>query len=184
MCSFCYDSLMSHYVLKRSRRAKYMRLTVRAGGEVVLIAPHAFSAASIKRFLARHSRWIEKSASRMQRLKPLPSGKKEYRARREAAREFVHERLAHWNSFYSFNFGRVAIKDTSTLWGSCSRKGNLNFSYKLIFLPRDVADYVIVHELCHLQEHNHSPAFWALVEKAQPEYPRLRRELRKYVLRG
>lgn len=171
------------YVLRRSKRAKYVRLSVRPGGEVVLTAPHAFSVQTIEQFLAKHSQWIERSVRRMRHLKQLPSGKKEYRARREAARSFVRERLSHWNSFYNFRFGRVAIKDTKSLWGSCSRKGNLNFSYKLLFLPRELADYVIVHELCHLQEHNHSNAFWQLVAKEQPDYQRLRRELRTYVLR-
>lgn len=161
-----------------------MRLTVRPGGEVLLTAPHSFSVATIENFLARHSQWIEKSVARMRHLKTLPSGKKEYGARREAARAFVHDRLTYWNSFYDFRYGRVAIKDTKSLWGSCSRKGNLNFSYKLIFVPRELADYVIVHELCHLAEHNHSRAFWQLVQKAQPDYLRLRRELRTYVLRG
>jgi hypothetical protein len=159
-----------------------MRLTVRPGGTVILIAPEAFSARTIETFLAKHANWLDRSVAKMRYLKPLPGGRREYEARREAARAFVHERLAFWNSFYRFRFGRIAIKDTSSLWGSCSRKGNLNFSYKLIYLPRGLADYVIVHELCHLAEHNHSPAFWALVKKTQPNTTRLRKELRTYVL--
>lgn len=160
-----------------------MRLTVRPGGEVMLTAPHSFSVATIERFLAKHSQWIEKSVARMRHLKQLHGGKKEYRLHREAARALVHERLAHWNALYGFNYGRVAIKDTKSLWGSCSRNGNLNFSYKLLFLPRELADYVVVHELCHIREHNHGPRFWALVERAQPEFSKLRRHLRGYILR-
>lgn len=160
-----------------------MRLAVRPGGEVVLTAPHSFSVATIESFLAKHSQWIEKSVARMRHLKQLPGGKREYCSHRETARAFVHERLAHWNALYGFKYGRVAIKDTKSLWGSCSRKGNLNFSYKLVFLPSELADYVIVHELCHLKEHNHSVRFWQLVARAQPGYRRLRRELRAYVLR-
>jgi len=170
------------FVVRRSKRAKYIRLTVRPGGEVVLTAPHAFSVTTIERFLVRRSRWIEKSVQKMRHLVPLPGGKREYLAHRETARTFVHERIAYWNSSYNFRFGRVAIKDTVSLWGSCSRRGNLNFSYKLLFLPRRLADYIIVHELCHLAEQNHGARFWALVGKTQPRYKDLRRELQKYVL--
>lgn len=64
-------------------------------------------------------------------------------------------------------------------WGSASERGNLNFNYKLLFLPLEVADYVIVHELCHLAEFNHSPAFWRLVERACPTHRALRQALRR-----
>lgn len=160
-----------------------MRLVVRPGGAVVLTVPEQFSVSTIELFLAKHSAWIEKSVHRMRQLVPLPSGRKEYMANREAARALVHERLEYWNSFYKFHYSRVAIKNTKSLWGSCSRKGNLNFSYKLLFLPRELVDYVIVHELCHLREHNHGKGFWRLVAQTQPDYLRLRRLLRTYVLR-
>lgn len=156
---------------------------VQPGGVVILTVPARVPLNMIERFVARHAEWIERSVQRMGALKPLPSGKKEYALHREAARAFVHERLEYWNRFYRYTFRRVAIKNTKTLWGSCSRKGNLNFSYKLLFLPREVADYVIVHELCHLREHNHGKGFWHLVAQTQPDYIRLRRELRTYVLR-
>ena len=174
---------MDKYFLRRSGRARYMRLSVRAGGTVVVTAPRAIPLPTIEKFLHQHSKWLERATKRMRHVKRLPKGRREYTAHREAARAFVRERLQYWNSFYRFPFGRVAIKNTKTLWGSCSKKGNLNFSYALVFLPREIADYVIVHEICHLKEHNHSPAFWQLVAQMQPEYQRLRRELRTYVLR-
>ena len=149
----------------------------------MLTVPERFPVSTIEQFLEKHSEWIEKSVRRMQQLVPLPSGRKEYLANREAARGLIHERLEYWNSFYAFRYSRVAIKNTKSLWGSCSRKGNLNFSYKLLFLPRELVDYVIVHELCHLKEHNHGKGFWALVSHTQPEFIRLRKQLRMYVLR-
>ena len=66
--------------------------------------------------------------------------------------------------------GRVAVRDQKTRWGSCSGKGNVNFNWKLIMAPPQVLDYVVIHELCHLYEFNHSPRFWALVERQMPEY--------------
>lgn len=100
-----------------------------------------------------------------------------YRAHKEVARVFIHERLAYFNAHYGFVYKRVAIRNQRTCWGSCSEHGNLNFNYKLLFLPSHLADYVIVHELCHLAELNHSPQFWARVAEMCPTYRECRKEL-------
>ena len=99
--------------------------------------------------------------------------------KRELARILVENRLSVINKFYKFNINRVAIKNTTTRWGSCSSKKNLNFNYKIIYLKPYLADYLIVHELCHLGELNHSKKFWALVEKTIPNYAKLNKELKK-----
>jgi hypothetical protein len=98
--------------------------------------------------------------------------------KRELARIFIENKLSYFNKFYNFEINRVAVKDTSSRWGSCSSKKNLNFNYKIIYLKPELADYLIVHELCHLGELNHSKRFWALVEKAIPNYVRNNKELR------
>jgi predicted metal-dependent hydrolase len=92
----------------------------------------------------------------------------------------AHARVAHFNSFYSFTVGRISIRDTKTRWGSCSKKGNINFNYKILFLPPYMADYVVVHELCHLKEFNHSQNFWDLVAQVVPEHKAIRAELKKH----
>lgn len=102
-----------------------------------------------------------------------------YQTYKEYAREVVRARVAHFNNHYNFTVGRIAIKNQKRCWGSCSAKGNLNFNYKIIFLPEALMDYVIVHELCHLKELNHSPAFWNVVAKAVPEYKTHRAHLRR-----
>lgn len=99
--------------------------------------------------------------------------------RRELARKFVLHKVNYFNSFYGFKINRIAIKNTKTRWGSCSSKGNLNFNYKIIFLKPEMADYLIVHELCHLGEFNHSKRFWHLVSKTIPNYAKLTKELKK-----
>jgi len=109
---------------------------------------------------------------------------KHYLAHKEAARALVHARLEHFNIFYGLTYKRVSIKNQRTCWGSCSEHGNLNFSYKLLFLPPALADYVIIHELCHLAELNHSPSFWELVARACPEYETHRAELKRLSVRG
>lgn len=104
---------------------------------------------------------------------------KHYVAHKEAARVFVHERLKIVNQIYGFAYNRVAIRDQKSRWGSCSTKGNLNFNYRIQFLPLHLADYIIAHELCHLKEFNHGKGFWDLVTRAAPEHEKCCAELRK-----
>ena len=82
----------------------------------------------------------------------------------------IRERLEFYAPRIGVNFGRVTIRDQRSRWGSCSAKHNLNFNWKLIMAPPQVLNYVVIHELCHLIEFNHSPRFWGLVEKQMPEY--------------
>ena len=103
--------------------------------------------------------------------------------KREQARRFVEGRIKYFNSFYNFKINRIAIKNQSTRWGSCSSKGNLNFNYKIIYLRLALADYLIVHELCHLGEFNHSKKFRDLVSKTIPDYVNINKELRRTPVR-
>ena len=93
-----------------------------------------------------------------------------YLTHKEQARTLIHERLEYYNQFYKLTYNRVAIRDQRRCWGSCSSKGNLNFSYKLLFLPPCLRDYVILHELCHLRELNHSSQFWETMAEVMPDY--------------
>ncbi|MCF7865254.1 MAG: M48 family metallopeptidase [Candidatus Pacebacteria bacterium] len=90
----------------------------------------------------------------------------------------VTERLKYFNTFYNFTYKDVRVKKVSTRWGSCSRKGNLNFSHKLALLLPEEIDYVVVHELCHLAEFNHGPNFWKLVERTIPNYLQIRKGMK------
>ena len=103
--------------------------------------------------------------------------------KREQARILVENRLSFFNKFYKFEINRIAIKNTSTRWGSCSSKKNLNFNYKIIYLKPYLADYLIVHELCHLGQLNHSKKFWALVSQTIKDYGKISKELKKTHIR-
>ena len=105
-------------------------------------------------------------------------GRAHYLQHKGLARELVHTRIAHFNQFYSVPIRKVFIKNHKRRWGSCSERGNLNFNYKILFLPQEIADYIIVHELCHLLEFNHSSRFWAHVARAMPEHRTQRKILR------
>ena len=86
------------------------------------------------------------------------------------ALERIRQRLSHYAPLIGVEFGRVAIRDQKSRWGSCSAKHNLNFNWKLIMAPPQALEYVVIHELCHLIEFNHSARFWRLVESRMPEY--------------
>src|SRR6185503_14381118 len=174
------------YDIRPSPRAQHMRLTMYPGGKVVLTMLRRFTHDDAKRFMRSHSRWLLRALQKLERVAPkkhLPSGLREYRARKEQARQLVRERLGHFNSFYGYAIGRISIRNQKSRWGSCSRRGDMNFNFKLVHLPPQLADYIIVHELCHIEEHNHSGRFWALVAKTVPHHASLRRALRAYSLR-
>jgi predicted metal-dependent hydrolase len=105
--------------------------------------------------------------------------KRDYVRYRDTAEAFVERKVHELNRQYGFTIGRITVRNQKTRWGSCSRKGNLNFNYKLLLIPERLADYVIVHEICHIGEFNHSRKFWDLVWQAIPDYAERRAELRK-----
>lgn len=104
---------------------------------------------------------------------------KKYKENKDKALSIVKDRIEYFNTIYNFKWNRIVIRNQKTRWGSCSRKGNLNFNYKIALLPPESADYIIVHELCHLGEFNHSQKFWDLVAKTIPDYLVIRKDLRK-----
>ena len=106
------------------------------------------------------------------------SGSAEYVIYKNKARKLANERIMHFNSLYQFKINRIAIKNQKSRWGSCSKKGNLNFNYRIALLPQRLSDYVILHELCHLGEFNHSKNFWKLMEKAMPDYQSIKEEFK------
>ena len=108
--------------------------------------------------------------------------KRDYIKYKEVARVLAKSRIAYYNTLYRFRVNRVAIKNSRSRWGSCSKKGNLNFNYKIALLSAELADYVIVHELCHLGEFNHSPKFWKLVAQAIPNYKVLKKKFKRMSL--
>ena len=111
----------------------------------------------------------------------LPRARKEsakYKNAKAVARALAHARLEHFNKHYGLTYAKVFIRNQKSRWGACSAKGNLGFNYRICYLPPELSDYIIVHELCHLGQFNHSPAFWALVAQTVPNHKELRKELK------
>ncbi len=109
-------------------------------------------------------------------------GRKRYLEYKEKAIILAENRIEHYNKLYHFKVNRISIKNQKSRWGSCSKKGNLNFNYKIVLLPPELADYVIVHELCHLGEFNHSKKFWKLVSIAMPDYKEIKKKFKGIIL--
>jgi predicted metal-dependent hydrolase len=165
-----------------------IRLSIYNEGRCVVSVNTSTSLQTITNFIHEKYSWILKQKTFFQErfipfhtLKDKRSTRNEYLLKKEATRLLVNERLTYFNKMYNFRYQRVSIKNTKSRWGSCSKMGNLNFNYKLGSIPQSLADYVIVHELCHLKELNHGKDFWDLVAKAIPNYNELRRDLKKYI---
>ena len=105
---------------------------------------------------------------------------KDFKENKKASYELISERIRELNQSGEYPVGKVSIKNQKTRWGSCSGKRNLSFNYKIIFMPENLRDYIIIHELCHLKEMNHSKNFWNLVSQKVPDYKALRRQIKLY----
>ena len=170
------------YTLKVSKRARRMRLAIYGDGAFVVTAPQFVGLGTIEQFIVRKSQWV---IDKMEYFKQfsgrvlIKNAKHEFALHKQSALILAVERMAHFNEIYQFSWGKVTIRNQKTRWGSCSRKGNINFNYKIALLPAHIADYIIVHELCHLKEFNHSRNFWDLVAQAVPNHREVRMELKK-----
>ena len=158
-----------------------MRITISHGGQVTVTIPTSFKVALIEQFMLERADWVIRGIDRLKDLKK-PLSKKEafllFEKHKMQAKEFVDKKVKFYNQYYNFKYKKVAVRDQKTRWGSCSKEGNLNFNYKIVHLPPHLADYIVVHELCHLGELNHSQKFWNLVAKTFPNYKTLRQELK------
>jgi len=169
------------YVFKRTLRSKSVKLAIYQDGHFVVTAPKWYPVYVVNKFIEEKSQWIFDKVKDVDfdlLLQKKADEAEDYKKNVKLARVVVAGRLEIFNRYYGFAYNRVSIKKQKTCWGSCSQKGNLNFNYKIINLPEDMRDYVIVHELCHLQELNHGQNFWKLVARAVPNYRELRRQLK------
>ena len=173
------------YKLKISKRAKRMRLAVFCDGTVVVTTPLGIDQSIIEKFLADKKQWI---MDKINFFKSIDSkairtfSENDYVKYKDEAFALVCERVKFFNRKYNFLINKINIKNQKTRWGSCTKSKNLNLNYKIIFLPKKHQDYIIVHEMCHLKEFNHSHKFWSLVSKTLPDYLEIKVELRNHEL--
>ena len=147
------------YTIVRSRR-KSVAIRIKADGTVSVLCPLYLSAARIEEIVRSKAAWIEEKLRARENLLPVvPFSQEEIRTLTLQAQKELPPRIAHWAAQMGVHYECVTIRHQKTRWGSCSGKGNLNFNCLLMLSPPEVRDYIIVHELCHLKEMNHSFKF-------------------------
>ncbi len=172
-----------YFELIRSDRST-CQIQVKADGRVIVRAPLRMPEGDILSFVSEKSDWIERAQAKARRaseklsqMSPLTEDDIERLA--DMAIEYIPERVRFFAPIVGVDYGRITVRNQKTRWGSCSGDGNLNFNCLLMLTPKDVIDYVVVHELCHRKEMNHSPAFWAEVERVLPSFKESRKWLKQ-----
>lgn len=170
------------YTLIKSRR-KTIAIEIREDG-VIVRAPLRTSKREVDAFVAKHADWIQKQrkkldARRAERESVPKLTDEELAELKVRALDYIPGRVDHYARLMGLSYGRITLRMQKTRWGSCSAKKNLNFNILLMLAPPEVIDSVIVHELCHLREMNHSPRFYELVRSVYPEYDMWNRWLKQ-----
>jgi predicted metal-dependent hydrolase len=169
------------YQIKKSARSRRIRLAVFCDGSVVATAPSHLENNFIENWIRQKADWILRKVKYFEKkgFRAVPKRTRgEYKKYKESARVLAKNRLEYFSEVYGIKYGRISIRNQKTRWGSCSRSGNLNFNYKIAKIAPHMADYIIVHELCHIKEFNHSRNFWVLVAQTIPDYKNIRKQIK------
>lgn len=167
--------------LIRARR-KTLSIRITQDGNLEIRAPLGMPKGEIEAFLKEKAQWIEthraKVLAEYAQGQEAPLGEEEILTLAEQMRQRLPEKLNRHAASMGVTFGRVTIRCQQTRWGSCSSRGNLNFNCLLMLAPEEVLDYVVVHELAHRKQMNHSALFWREVERECPDYKKSLRWLK------
>lgn len=162
------------YTVKESVRAKRIRIAVYCDGTVVITSPKNTLEDTIQKYLHLKSSWIIQKLSLFSRIEVCPDiaifSEEHFLLHKDKALNLVIEKVEGFSKKYGFDPNKLSVKKLKTKWGSCSIKKNLNFNYKVLFLSEELQNYIIVHELCHLKQMDHSKKFWRYVNDVIPEY--------------
>lgn len=170
---------MEYKWIKSDRKS--IAIQVRENGEVVVRSPRNISKEFVNQFVESKIDWIQKQQKKCEEHKTekISISETKRQVYIDKARKMFHIRVGYYAEIMGTSVGRIAVREQKTRWGSCSSQGNLNFNWKLILMPQEILDYVVVHELAHRFEMNHSPKFWAIVERIMPDYKVRRKWLKE-----
>lgn len=171
---------MDYELIKSKRRT--IALEIKPDGRIVVRAPKNASKTAIDDFVNSKARWINSHLEKINETNKatgntIPLTEEKIKELAKKAKASLPQKVSYYANMLGVSYGKIFIKCQSSLWGSCSSKGNLNFNCLLMLLPEEIADYVVVHELSHRLQMNHSPKFWAIVESIIPDF----KERRKYL---
>ena len=170
-----------YYSIRMSERAQRMRVAIYADGDIVVTCPISADREKLRQFVESKKHWISNKLDQKRHpsIKELTEGGAEhFEEHKPLAEARVAKKLEQWSRRLNLTYEDFTIKKYKSRWGSCSANNKLSFNYKILFLPNDLQDYIIVHELCHTVRKDHSKFFWALVGNSLPEYGKLRIKLR------
>lgn len=175
---------MQKIELIRSNR-RSLSIEVTKDLRVIVRAPFRLSEKEINRFIGEKADWIEKSLSKMkERREEAREGEdlteQDIKLLVARAKRIIPPMVDRYARQMGVTYGRITIRMQKSRWGSCSSKGNLNFNCLLMRAPDEITEYVVVHELCHRKEMNHSDRFWAEVEAIIPDYKDRRKWLKDH----
>jgi len=171
------------YTLKRSLRARNLRISVHPDGSVEVVAPQRLAQDAVLKFVESRTDWILRHVKKAQGKQVIWAEKKLIPQYKKQTEVLIEEQCEYFAEVYGVKYKEVNVRAFRSQWGSCSKDKKISFSYHLALLPPELQELVIVHEICHLIELNHSRAFWDLVGKMVPDYLRRRKELRNIVVR-
>ena len=168
---------MEYEIIRSNRRT--VAITIK-GGRVILRGPIRLSATDAEKIIAAHEKWIiEKLENSKNKTIPDKNLSEEKIAElKKAAKVYFKNKIEHFANIMNLKYGRMTITSAKTRFGSCSSKGNISFSYRLMLYPQPVREYVVVHELAHLLEMNHSKRFYAVIERYLPDYKERKKQLK------
>lgn len=170
------------YEFRASRLTRSLRLEIGRNG-LIAVKPWRATDKMLEDFIIKKSSWILRSLSKINKAESLPEIKPEdLKILKRRAAKILIARLEFFNIDYQYKYASLSVRSQKTRWGSCSHGGKLSFNCRLALLPERLLDYVVVHELCHLKEMNHSARFWSLVAKTMPDHKERRHELKQYHL--
>ena len=169
--------LMKYNLLYSERKTLSMSMK---DGKLVVRAPIGISVELVEKFVLKHTKWAERAIERYEKKEKVfdslsDSEVKKYKAE---AKEYFSLEVGRFANIMGINYGRITITSAKTRFGSCSSKKNLSFSYRLMLYPKEAREYVVVHELAHTLEMNHSSRFYKIIEGVMPDYKK-RRQLLK-----
>ena len=166
------------YTVKRSQRARTMRLAIYPDGNVVVTAPRFFGLQAIEDFVMKHSTWVRERVEETRGRTILRIRRTDIPSLKKQALALAAIRVQHFAEYYGVEYKKISVRAQKSRWGSCSERGNLSFNYKIAVLDPRLADYIVAHEICHIRQFDHSKAFWALVAEQFPDHQELRLKLR------
>src|SRR5215212_2859871 len=165
------DGVLVEVHVRRSTRVRGHRAVVAPGRPPEIVVRPRATAADIDAAIEFHRPWL---ARQLARLPEARLGLDRLRLTEEAGRREARARIAliaqSEAAALGVRYARIVLRNQRSRWGSCSTSGTISFNWRLVLAPHDVLDYVVVHEVCHLVEHNHGQAFWELVGRRRPEY--------------